>query len=83
MSSPRPFRFNPSTPVGYAEMLVRGRIDRARSRIVEGPRDLGASVVEWVVITAMLVAIAVVIGGIILNALRTKANTIKLDTNLP
>ena len=82
MSRPRPFHFNPSNPFGYTEMLVRGRIDRARSRIVAGPRDLGASVVEWVVITAMLVAIAVVIGGIVLTKLQDKANTIDLNTDL-
>lgn len=80
MSRSRLYRFHPSTPVGYAELLVRSRIDRARDRIVESPRDLGASVVEWVVITAMLVTIAVIVGGIILNAVRAKANTINLDT---
>ena len=46
---------NPSTPLGFLELLVRGRIDRARNRTIDDPRDLGASVVEWVIISALVV----------------------------
>ncbi len=42
-------------------------------------RDRGASAVEWVVITAIVVAIVGVVGGIIYNALKDKANTTKTD----
>lgn len=88
MSTPGPCLLNPATPAGYAELLIRNRIDRALTRTTTArnggsPSDLGASVIEWVIISAMLMAIAVIIGGILLNSLRTKANTINLDTTLP
>lgn len=67
---------DPTAPLGFALMLLRGRVDRARRA-----QDAGVSTIEWVVITAMLVLIAgavyVVISRVILNA----ANTI--DTNVP
>ncbi len=75
-----PCRLNPSTPAGYAELLVRGRIDAARSRVISTPRDRGASVVEWVLISAILVAAAIAVGTLLLNKMRDKANSINLDT---
>ena len=41
--------------------------------------DRGASAVEWVVITAIVVAIVGVVGGIIFNAVRDKANKTQTD----
>jgi hypothetical protein len=78
-----PFRFDPTSAVGFGEMLIRGRIDAARSRVIHGARDRGASVVEWVVISALLVGIAAAVGTILLGKLKTKANSINLDTGTP
>jgi hypothetical protein len=83
MTPTGPCRLSPGTPLGYSEMLIRSRIDRTLARSGDTVRDRGASVVEWVIISALLVAIAVAIGGVLLTKLRTKANSINLDTNLP
>ena len=82
MSTPSPCRLDPSSPVGYAELLIRGRIDRARSRTVDTARDRGASVVEWVIISALLVAIAVAVGALLMNKLKAKADGLDLDTTV-
>jgi cell division protein FtsL len=42
-------------------------------------RDRGASAVEWVVITAIVVAIVGVVGGIIYNAVKSKADKTNTD----
>jgi hypothetical protein len=81
MAAPGPCRLNPATPAGYAELLIRDRIGRVRSRALDGPRDLGASVVEWVIISALVVGIAVAVGAILLNKLKDKANSIDLNTS--
>jgi hypothetical protein len=78
-----PCRLNPFTPAGYAELLIRGRIDRARSRMIDGPRDLGASVVEWVIISALVVGIAVAVGGVLKTKLTDKAGTVLDTTTTP
>lgn len=70
-----PFLFGVGTPTGYAEMLLRRRVDRARAA-----PDTGASVVEWVIISALVVGIAVAVGTILLTRLRNKANSIDFDT---
>ena len=53
----------------YLLIVLRGRMARARS-------ERGASAVEWVVITALLIGIAVAVGGIILTKLQNKANSL-------
>ncbi|HST82139.1 MAG TPA: hypothetical protein VLL08_10435 [Kineosporiaceae bacterium] len=83
MSTPGPCRLSPATPAGYAELLIRGRIDRALSRTGSEPRDLGASVVEWVIISALLVAIAVAVSTVLMQKLTDKANSIDLDAGTP
>ncbi len=50
---------------------------------MRGARDRGASVVEWVVISALLVGIAAAVGTILLQKLKTKADSINLDTGTP
>jgi hypothetical protein len=72
------FRPNPGTPFGYATMLVRARIDRARALSASG--DAGASVIEWVIITALLLAIALAVGVTLRATITKKASDIKLDT---
>jgi hypothetical protein len=74
----------PDTPAGYAELLIRARLDAARARGVAArsgtPSDRGASVVEWVIISALVVGIAVAVGAILLTKLRDKATSIDLNT---
>lgn len=71
---------SPTTPLGYAELLIRSRIDRARSRVIVGPRDLGASVLEWVIISALVLGITLAVGATLRTKLTDKANTIQLTT---
>lgn len=40
----------------------------------------GASAVEWVVITALLIGVAIAVGAIIMSKLQGKANSLNLDT---
>lgn len=56
--------------------------DKALARVRNGDQDpeSGASLVEWVLITAVLVGIAVTVGLIIRNKLVTKSNSINFDT---
>lgn len=53
---------SPSTPSGWLFLQLRARLDRVRNK-----PDRGASTVEWVIITAVLVAIAAALGVIIYN----------------
>ena len=53
----------------YLSIVLGGRMAKARS-------ERGASAVEWVVITALLIGIAVAVGGIILTKLQNKANSL-------
>jgi Flp pilus assembly protein TadG len=56
----------------YLRVLLAGRIDRARRS--EG----GASAVEWVLISALLIGVAIAVGAIILAKLTGKANDLDL-----
>ena len=70
---------SPATPVGYLELVLRARAARAsaRARDENGPGgERGASAVEWVVISAITLAIAIAIGAILLKALTDKATTV-------
>ena len=67
-------RFSPATPIGFLELVLRDRFDRARNA-----PDRGASAMEWVVISAIVVAIAIAVGVILQNALETKAEDIGND----
>jgi Flp pilus assembly pilin Flp len=67
------FGFSPFAPaVEFLRTTLSARLAAARSR---DPEE-GASVVEWVVITTIVVVLAVTIGVIITNALNQKATTI-------
>jgi hypothetical protein len=83
MSAPGPCRLNPATPAGYAELLMRTRIDRALARPTGSARELGASAIEWVIISALLVGIAVAVGTVLLEKVKAKADTIDLDAGTP
>ena len=69
-------RLNPATPLGYAELLIRTRIGLARRRFIGGPRDRGASVVEWVVISALVIGIAIAVAAILTTKLSDAANNL-------
>lgn len=58
--------------VTFLKIFLEGRLDRARRS------ETGASAVEWVIITAVLVTICVGIGAIILNKINSKANSINI-----
>ncbi|SFJ61728.1 hypothetical protein [Cellulomonas sp. KH9] len=66
--------FAPWTPMGYAELEVRRRV--ARAQLADERGDRGASAIEWVIITGVLVALAAAVGLIIFNRIRDEANSI-------
>lgn len=72
--------FTTAGPANQLELLLRARIDRASE--LSARRDRGASAVEWVIITAVLIAIVVAVGGIILTKLRTAANALDPQPNV-
>ena len=59
-------------PVDFLITFLRARVDRARS----GELDRGASAVEWVIISAVVVAIVGVVAAIINAALSEGANKV-------
>jgi hypothetical protein len=66
---------NFSTGIPGVDFLItylQGRVQRARS----GELDRGASAVEWVIISAVVVAIVGVVAGIISKALDTGATKV-------
>jgi Flp pilus assembly pilin Flp len=66
--------FSPFTPaVDYLRTMLAVRLAAARAK-EDGER--GASVVEWVVITTIVVAIVVFVGGLLYNTLETKGKDI-------
>jgi hypothetical protein len=70
---PNPFRSVSSHPaVDFLVTFLRGRVQRARS----GELDRGASAVEWLIISAVVVAIVGVVAAIINLALRNGADKV-------
>jgi Flp pilus assembly pilin Flp len=61
--------------VRHLLVLARARLDRARRR----DASLGASAIELAIITAVLAAIAITIGTIVFNKIKTSANNINTD----
>ncbi|MEC4016496.1 hypothetical protein [Streptomyces sp. H27-D2] len=64
-------RFSSPT-VDFLLAFLRGRVERARS----GELDRGASAVEWVIISAVVVAIVGVVAAIINTALKGGAEKV-------
>lgn len=58
---------------GLLATEVRRRVDRARST-----PDRGASAIEWVIITGILVAIAAAVGLVIYNMVTSQAESISI-----
>ncbi|MGH4032473.1 hypothetical protein ACQB60_26440 [Actinomycetota bacterium Odt1-20B] len=66
--------FNTGIPaVDFLVTFFQGRVQRVRS----GELDRGASAVEWVIISAVVVAIVGVVAAIINQALDKGANNVK------
>jgi hypothetical protein len=63
--------FSPWTPWGFLNVELRRRIDRARSE-----PELGASTIEWVIITGILVLLAAAVGLVIYNMVTAQAESI-------
>jgi len=64
--------------IDYGRTLFALARDRVRGATED--REAGASAAEWVLISAILVTIAVTVGGILLAKWRDKANTIPTTT---
>lgn len=58
--------------IDFLVCFLRGRIAKVRS----GELDRGASAVEWVIISAVVVAIVGVVAAIINDALKSGANKV-------
>lgn len=68
-----PTLLSPLTPAGYLELVLRDRIRRTARH------DRGASAIEWVVITALLVGIALAVATVLRFKILAKANSLNLD----
>jgi hypothetical protein len=64
---------SPTSPHGWALLNLQARLDRAR----RSP-ERGASAIEWVIITAALVALAATVGVIIFNRVNNAAENINI-----
>lgn len=64
--------FGGDAALQYAWVSLRARIARVRS----GELERGASAVEWVVISMIVVTIVAVVGYVISQALQTKATDV-------
>lgn len=63
---------NPSSPLGFLLTVLDSRMQRARS-------ERGASAVEWVIISAIVVGICIAVAGFLSAALTGKAGDISSD----
>ncbi|KAA1427203.1 Flp family type IVb pilin [Nocardioides antri] len=62
-----------SPELQYLWIMARGHLARARDD------ERGVSAVEWVIITAVLIALAVGVGVVISSEVNDKANTISIE----
>jgi Flp pilus assembly pilin Flp len=66
---------SPSTPVGWLLLDVRARYERVRS----GDLERGATALEWVIISAVLAALAIGVGTVIYNKVTEKSNQLDIS----
>jgi Flp pilus assembly protein TadG len=64
---------NPGHLLGFTLMLLRDR----RARLI-ATSDLGASAIEWVIISGLLIILVLGIGVIITNKVTQKASSLNL-----
>lgn len=69
---------SPTSPVGWMLLILRTRIDDAR----QNP-DRGASAIEWVIITAIVVGLAAAVGWAVWNFVQDEKATIENPPELP
>lgn len=69
--------FTTPGPLNYAEVDVRRRMDKAAGLARSGER--GASAIEWVIISAVLILIVGVVGGILYTKITDKATSLDLN----
>jgi hypothetical protein len=65
-------------PLNYAEADLRLRMAKAFGLRESGER--GASAIEWVIISAVLILIVGAVGGILYNKISAKATSLDLNT---
>ena len=58
---------------------LRLQIEARWYRLHNEDRSLGVSAIEWAIITGMLAVIAVIVFGIIRDAITTKANSVSTE----
>ncbi|HTW18490.1 MAG TPA: hypothetical protein VMF51_25415 [Nocardioides sp.] len=58
----------------YLRILIAGHLEKARS-------ERGASAVEWVVITGLVIGICIAVGAILMNTISDGADQINLGGN--
>jgi hypothetical protein len=72
----RMFSLAATSPIGFAVLLLRERLARVRASDDRTAADRGASAIEWVVITAMLVVIAGAVFAVIYAKIISAAEAI-------
>lgn len=65
-------RASPTTPHGWLLLRLRSRYERARDS------ESGVSTVEWVIITAALLILAGVVGGVIYTMVNNAASDLEM-----
>ncbi|MGH8776898.1 MAG: hypothetical protein ACRDWI_17675 [Jiangellaceae bacterium] len=65
---------SPTSPVGWLLLDLRRRLELQR----RDDAERGASAIEWVIITGVLVALAAAVGVIIFNLIRGEAQSIQI-----
>jgi len=68
--------FTTPGPLSYSESQVRLVVAKAQGLARDG--DRGASAIEWVIISALLIVIVGVVGAIILQKLTDAADNLEL-----
>lgn len=66
-------RVSPTTPHGWLLLRLRTRFERARTS-----SERGVSTIEWVIITAVLVALAGAVGLFIYDLVNDAANEMEI-----
>ena len=74
------FYFTSAGPANRLEIALRARIDRARA--LAGRGDRGASAVEWVIITSILIILVGVVGKILYDKINTAASGLDVNPNV-
>jgi hypothetical protein len=72
--------FTTAGPLNYAEADVRLRMERAVELNRDGER--GASAIEWVIISAILILIAGAVGKVLYEKINTKATNLDLNPSV-